>query len=621
MPPHRKCVFNEEMQNQYKFLKKIHASEVQCLRCLAVFSIANGGKYDVLRHLQSRKHRNADVAASTSKTVLNFVRMRTMDAQGRKTSINEGTWAYHTVKHNFSFRSNDCTSKLIKKCFDENYSSAHTKCEAIVCNVLAPNAMQLVEADLSVVNFIAIFSDCSNHGSMKVCPVLVRYFLPEKGVQLKILEVNDLRGETSDLLRNYIFDLMTKFALSTKLLALCADNTNCSFGGAARRGKNNLFHKLAESTGSTLIGVNCAAHIVNNCIQSSIECLPVDIEVIVVKIFSYFYIYTVRVEHLKEICDTVDVEYKKMLGYSKTRWLTLKPAIERILKLFKPLKKYFLEQPHCPSILKTFFENSTSEMWLLFTHCQASLFHNYITQIESQNICMVEVALLIKQLKLKITERRDGIFLPLMLKKIISEFERAGTENLSEIKDQVKKFYINCIDYLNQWDHAFKEVEGMEWVLLRTMPSWHDVERNCVYIMEKRSQIKINDSELFDEFTCVKNYATPNKLKEWTNGGRLVDSKWAEIFQHFMKNSIPFQNILKIVEFNLCLPGSNAPTERVFSILNNISTDEKSQMKIETVKSILITRCNYELSCLEFREYLQNKENIIKQIYAAEKYQ
>lgn len=58
----------------------------------------------------------------------------------------------------------------------------------------------------------------------------------------------------------------------------------------------------------------------------------------------FFYIYTVRLEQFKEICDSVDVEYHKLLGHSKTRWLTLKPSLERILKLFKALKLYFLEQ-------------------------------------------------------------------------------------------------------------------------------------------------------------------------------------------------------------------------------------------------------------------------------------
>lgn len=78
---------------------------------------------------------------------------------------------------------------------------------------------------------------------------------------------------------------------------------------------------------------------------------------------------------------------------------------------------------------------------------------------------------------------------------------------------------------------------------------------------------------------------------------------------------------MKVVEFSLCLPGSNAPTERVFSILNNIWTSEKAQLKVNTLKSILITKYNYDLNCLEFKEYLKSNEGLLKQIYSAEKYQ
>uniref|UniRef100_A0A0A1X7H5 Uncharacterized protein n=1 Tax=Zeugodacus cucurbitae TaxID=28588 RepID=A0A0A1X7H5_ZEUCU len=156
-PSRRKCVFNKQLQEEYTFIKEINSGTVKCTKCSAVFSIANAGKHDVLRHLQSEKHRKADIAASSSKTVMSFVRTRTIDDQRRKSRINQGTWAYHTVQHNISFRSNDCTSKIIKRCFDENYSSARTKCESIVCNVLAPHALQPVKADFNAINFITFF--------------------------------------------------------------------------------------------------------------------------------------------------------------------------------------------------------------------------------------------------------------------------------------------------------------------------------------------------------------------------------------------------------------------------------------------------------------------------------
>jgi hypothetical protein len=98
---------------------------------------------------------------------------------------------------------------------------------------------------------------------------------------------------------------------------------------------------LNTSLGRTRIGIGCGAHIIHNAIKTAADCLPVDFECIIVKIYSFFYIYSVCVEALKEFCNEANTEYKKLLGYSKTRWLALMPALERVLKMFQPLKNYF----------------------------------------------------------------------------------------------------------------------------------------------------------------------------------------------------------------------------------------------------------------------------------------
>ena len=89
--------------------------------------------------------------------------------------------------------------------------------------------------------------------------------------------------------------------------------------------------------------------------QTSTDILPIDIECIVNKIFQYFYIYTVRVETLKEFCDFTNTQYKNVLGSVKTRWLSLQPAVSRIIEMYPALKLYFDTQDKCPTILKSFF--------------------------------------------------------------------------------------------------------------------------------------------------------------------------------------------------------------------------------------------------------------------------
>lgn len=48
--------------------------------------------------------------------------------------------------------------------------------------------------------------DSSNHREIKVVPLLVRYFDSDKGIQVKLLELKDLPGESSEILNEYIFN-------------------------------------------------------------------------------------------------------------------------------------------------------------------------------------------------------------------------------------------------------------------------------------------------------------------------------------------------------------------------------------------------------------------------------
>jgi hypothetical protein len=78
--------------------------------------------------------------------------------------------------------------------------------------------------------------DTTNHRSLKLVPVLVRYFIPRKSVQTKVIEFLNLKGETADMLTTYITDVLDKYKLSNKIIAFCGDNCITNFGGAARKG-------------------------------------------------------------------------------------------------------------------------------------------------------------------------------------------------------------------------------------------------------------------------------------------------------------------------------------------------------------------------------------------------
>jgi hypothetical protein len=185
-----------------------------------------------------------------------------MGEMQRNLAADEATFAYHVCMHNQSFRSMDCTSKIIRKLYDKTFTCSRKKAQAIIVSVLAPYAMAVFRNQHEKPNYVSITIDCA----LKIVPVLVRYFIPEEDIKIMVLEFLDLPCETADLLTKYVWQLVVKWNIEKKVVALSADNTNTNFGGSSRRGKNNFFHKLKSKLNRTLIGVGCSSHIINNAV-------------------------------------------------------------------------------------------------------------------------------------------------------------------------------------------------------------------------------------------------------------------------------------------------------------------------------------------------------------------
>ncbi|KAJ3661543.1 hypothetical protein Zmor_005934 [Zophobas morio] len=149
MSPHRrKCHFNSELQREYPFLKlKSRASPpiVYCEICKSEVDISNSGRSNIKSHLNKKKHRLAEIASQSSKKLQTFFKKDEVSSENLLTAAKEGTVAYHTIKHMQSFRSLDCTSKLIACLFEAKFMSARTKTEAIIKNVLAKEAKSRLE--------------------------------------------------------------------------------------------------------------------------------------------------------------------------------------------------------------------------------------------------------------------------------------------------------------------------------------------------------------------------------------------------------------------------------------------------------------------------------------------
>jgi len=186
--PKRRCKFTDELQSKYPCFRAGRVEwEAECMTCTpgTYISIANKGSGDLEIHMNSEKHfRNFRGETSSEKLTKCFVKSNSK--LDESVCAAEGTVAFRTVAHHNSFKSMDCTSKLLGEMFNDSevakrISSGHTKTGAIVNSVLAPHAVQEVINSLQDIPFCGVSTDASNHGAVKIFPILIQYFDYENG--------------------------------------------------------------------------------------------------------------------------------------------------------------------------------------------------------------------------------------------------------------------------------------------------------------------------------------------------------------------------------------------------------------------------------------------------------
>ncbi len=148
-----------------------------------------------------------------------------------------------------------------------------------------------------------------------------------------------------------------------------------------------------------------------------------------------------RVEELKEFCDFVELDYQKLLQHGNTRFLSLGPALERILHLFDGLHAYFLSQEKCPKVLRDAFSNPCTKLWLGFVLKQTATFHRALETVEQDHIYATEVAVLTHDLRKILQARLEELFIPSDIKKQLDILVKAGDMQAENLFCAVRNIY------------------------------------------------------------------------------------------------------------------------------------------------------------------------------------
>lgn len=182
-------------------------------------------------------------------------------------------------------------------------------------------------------------------------------------------------------------------------------------------------------------------------------------------------------------------------------------------------------------------------------------------------------------------------------------------------------FSETCLDYLERWTAQFHHVESFQWAGLKKELTWNQVEETAEFLIQRNVLNRDDvDRGLFDQYGYLKEFVTTSKIQSWNSAKASSEDRWVECFRHFEQNNIPVDIISNIAEYILCLPGTSASVERVFSLVNKIWTSDKTRLELPTLKNILFVKYNIKKTCIEFYNFLMGAPNLLVKIAGQDKY-
>jgi len=190
----RMCSFKPEWE-KFDFLKRVDGDihKAFCKICSRSFLISHGGLNDIKRHVNVPEHQRREKTCKSNQSFQMFLKRDVLTSEEEKVLAAELVKVYHGVKHNIAYTTIDCDSKLCPVIFGNSkicskISLGKTEAASLVHNVLAPASTEEPIEKLKSVIFYSISTDASNHGNIKLFPLIVRFYYPTDGMRTYLLD-------------------------------------------------------------------------------------------------------------------------------------------------------------------------------------------------------------------------------------------------------------------------------------------------------------------------------------------------------------------------------------------------------------------------------------------------
>ncbi|XP_053157730.1 uncharacterized protein LOC128347308 [Hemicordylus capensis] len=314
------------------------------------------------------------------------------------------------------------------------------------------------------------------------------------------------------------------------------------------------------------------------------ETLELDVESMIIKVYSHFGILASRTEQL--------MEKLHLLRHVTTRWSSLLPAINRLLMCWKPLSSYFQSQKKkdCPKVRRKIFllgykigiENDVPEVSILFLSHTLKLFTEYIDTLEQKHFS-ISVYGLMADLYRKLESRSRGTT-DARLSTFTQDVSDKCVKDFLGSYERAQRYLSDKYDFSDESFHSKITTVALHKPVVVNACSLKEVDKN----------------ELYEEYCSVGSLPLSSELEKCNSAER-----YCMIFSRAQSS---FKHSKKMASYVFLIPCSNAHTETVFSLMATAWRNERNRLEEDTGKTECQVCTNLTAECKDmYTAFLSNR--------------
>ena len=544
-----------------------------------------------------------------------------------KSSNAEALWSLKVASADYSLRSCDNLPQLWRKMFAYSPTAAavtfgRSKASYIFSDGLGPFfARELCnEVKNSDSCFTILFDETTTAQGKKQMDILLRFWSDSKNEVITMYLTSFIFARTSaQHITELLMSINDDFDLPwERFFNLSSDGPNINL--ATWRILNEELKKSSHA--GLLPLIVCTLHTMHTAFQKGISIYGEDCEQLAFDLNQWFKISPCKQEDFRNLSDDVKIEEEALfLHHVDSRWLTLAPALERILKRWEDAKDYFLRYlPDKKEYKKTLPNNkrytriknalnSESEtlLQIKFLVGVAPIFTTYLKMFQAEgplvHLMFVEMkSLLVKVMKrflkaavvdgkkdtelktLNVTDKENQLILKDMDvgTEVVAQMKKIGKED-----DILKQLQLMQLSYVKITQYLQKKLP-IDNKLLQDLRCLHPYLRDKPWTVNSIARIaehmphiikSIQVSQVKDEWKSLQAEVLPDECDR-----KRIDKYYANIFN--MKNMMgepKFKLLRLVIKSALSLQNGNASVERSLSDNKNTLTKTRTNLSAETL--------------------------------------